>query len=1089
MADRRPRRAAFVLQRAATQPGLLAAVLAIVVAGTALLGTCALLLTTAQDQVLATAMRTAAPDDVKVTAAVHVTPAGVDGGPDSAQVVTDTVGTVVAALRPFASTTSTWASSEMLFLPTQNGVRRYGYLEDGDGLEESSRVIDGRWPAPAPAGQPLEVAVLGSTAQDLGLELGSTTVLSTTSEQAAGSLPAADAGTTRSVVVVGIITPAQGATDTWARDPLEGAGFDPFSERLPVYGPFIVAPGTLLATGVGLDLVTVVARPDLSDPDPPALERVGAALSAARADVRSALGDRAKSATVYSAFPATLAVARTQQGVTGSGAVAVALLGAGLAGTALGLAARLVVGRRAAETALLAARGASRAQLARHATVEALTVALLGAAVAIPLTLALYRAVLTLPQLARAELAALSAPTPALVLTVAVSAAVLAAILVAPTLRSPMRSGARRRVAGLVARSGADLLLAGIAVLGFLQLRAHRVATTAQLDPVLVAAPVLCLLAGAALVLRLLPVIARLAEVHASRSRALTVPLAGWELARRPHATSGAFLLVLAAAAATFGLSFTQTWSVSQQDQADVEIGTDLAVGAVDAVPLAQGRALADATGATPAAVTARPIGLGSRAGGGPTGVTRLVALDTTRAQELLRGRLPADQGWAHLTEGLAPTEPPGGALLPAGDVLTLSISGASTDGTPLVAAPTLVLQDSWGDRATVDVPAVPLDGQPHIVRVPLGLDDGPRVDSALRLVAVDLDLNLGDGVEVSPDVEVSSDVTVAVQVLDGVSDAGAGPSPWISALAADAYEIKNVEATQTADPAGVVVTATATLSLTSLLYTSADLVVTSFASAGDLPVAVSADLAASMNLAAGDILSLSVDAVTLRAVVLRVVPYVPSAARSPGVLADNDALSRAVLGQGDLSSLTDAWWVGDAPRPEAAAEAVRAAHLGEPVTRVGVATDLREGALRAPLRVAIWLLVAAAVVLSLAGTAVHTAGSLEARSVDVARLQGLGVPRRSVIGSFLLEHGVVSLLAVAAGAVVGALIAWAAGPLLVVSATGLPPIPDPRFVWPWLAQGALLAALLLGGALVAAPVAVRTVRRATIAHLRMDAS
>jgi hypothetical protein len=98
-------------------------------------------------------------------------------------------------------------------------------------------------------------------------------------------------------------------------------------------------------------------------------------------------------------------------------------------------------------------------------------------------------------------------------------------------------------------------------------------------------------------------------------------------------------------------------------------------------------------------------------------------------------------------------------------------------------------------------------------------------------------------------------------------------------------------------------------------------------------------------------------------------------------------------------------------------------------------------------------------------------------------------VPRRAVVTSFLLQHGAVSLLAVAAGAGVGALVAAVAGPLLIVSPTGLAPIPDPRFIWPWLAQGALLAVLLLGSALVAAPVAIRVIRRATIAHLRMDAS
>ncbi|MGV8966292.1 MAG: FtsX-like permease family protein [Cellulomonas sp.] len=1070
-----------MLQRGATQGGLLAAVLMIVVAGTALLGTSALLLTTAQDQALTAAMRHAAPDRVDVTAVVR-TGQGDRGIPDPTQVRAGTAAALTAAFDPFPSTTDTWLSSAMLFLPSETGVRRYGYLEEVDGIADHSRLVAGRWPVATAAG-PLEVAILRSTARALDLSPGSSTTLSASSEPSPGSEPAT------TLVVVGVFTPAPGQAGAWVRDPIGGAGFSEGTQRLPAYGPFVVAPASLLSVGVEIDQMSIVARPDLSDAaDPHELEQVGAALNAARTDMSSVLGNHVTSISVHSPFPATLAIARTQGGVTGSGVMAMALLGAGLAGTALGLAGRLVAARRAAETALLSARGASRSQLVRNAAVEAVALAAVGIAVTIPLALALYRVVVMVPPLARAGLAPQVAATPTLVLTIAAGAAGLAVMLVAPSLRAPDRSGTRRRIGGLVARSGADLILTAVAVVGYFQLRAHRVATTAEIDPVLVAAPVLCLLAGAVLVLRVLPLVARLAEVHAGRSRSLTVPLAGWELARRPHATSGAFLLVLAAAVATFGLSFTQTWSTSQQDQADVEVGTDLAVS-VGAAPLTQGRALAQVTGSTPSPVTARPIGLGSRAGGGATGVTRLVALNTRQARELLRGPLPADQSWTGLTEGLAPDQPSGGVLLPSSEVLTLSVSGTSKDGTPLLAAPTLILEDSWGDRLAVAAPGAALDGQPHVVQVDLGYEDGLPIDSALRLVAMDLTLDLGEGAQVSPGLERSTGVTVAVQVVDGTAAPDTGDAPWSATQERDAYEISNVAATQATGTGGATVTASATVSRPAMLYQSPDLVVAAFAIAAELPIAVSADLATSLDLKPGDTLNLSIDTVSIPAVVVRVVPYVPSAARNPGVMADYDGLSRAVIGQGNLTTLTDAWWVGDMAGAQAAAAAVRAQHLGEPVTRLGVATDLREGPLRAPLRAAIWLLVASAVVLALAGTAVHTAASLEARSVDVARLQGLGVPRRAVVTSFLLQHGAVSLLAVAAGAGVGALVAAVAGPLLIVSPTGLAPIPDPRFIWPWLAQGALVAVLLLGSALVAAPVAIRVIRRATVAHLRMDAS
>ena len=200
--------------------------------------------------------------------------------------------------------------------------------------------------------------------------------------------------------------------------------------------------------------------------------------------------------------------------------------------------------------------------------------------------------------------------------------------------------GARRGrpVAGAVARSGVDALLVALALLGYLQLRAHRPGLDAP-DPVLVLAPVLCLVAAAAVALRLLPLVVRAAEVAARRGRGLVVPLAGWHLARG-RATAGVFLTALAAASATFALSVQATWALSQHDQAAAGLGADVVVEADG--PPGQGERLVDAVAAadpsatvTVAPVTRRTIGLGSRPGGGT-----LVGVDTTRPDDL-RGRPP----------------------------------------------------------------------------------------------------------------------------------------------------------------------------------------------------------------------------------------------------------------------------------------------------------------------------------------------------------------------------------------------------------------------------------------------------------------
>jgi predicted lysophospholipase L1 biosynthesis ABC-type transport system permease subunit len=105
-----------------------------------------------------------------------------------------------------------------------------------------------------------------------------------------------------------------------------------------------------------------------------------------------------------------------------------------------------------------------------------------------------------------------------------------------------------------------------------------------------------------------------------------------------------------------------------------------------------------------------------------------------------------------------------------------------------------------------------------------------------------------------------------------------------------------------------------------------------------------------------------------------------------------------------------------------------------------------------------------------------------------VARLRGLGLPRRSLFGGLLAQHGGVLALLVGAGAVVGALASWAVGPLLIRSDLGAAPVPGALAQWPWPAEAALLAVLLLGCTAAMALVVAVQVRRADAAHLQAGA-
>jgi len=1070
-----------VLRRARTQLPLLAAVLAALVTGATLLGTCALLATTAQRQVLVTDMATTSVGDVAATVRVVLPDperAAADAADTDPGAVLATVSAAVeAALAPADPVVSAWLASVPLRLgndPVDSAPRR-AYLLDADDVEQHAQLVSGRWPTAATGAAPVrEVALPAAAAAGLRLAVGDALTLTVESEHVVVD-----------VLVVGVFSPALGDA-SWARDVFRGAGVGT-SDLIATYGPLVVAPGTLVASGVPIDQINVTGTPDLSVSDAAGLARIDAALAGLPAELDGTFGKDGPQVVVQTPLRTDYARARTEQGVTASGIAVVALLGGVLAVTTLILAVRLLLERRAAETALLLARGADRRRLAGPAAGEAALLALVASALSVPAALGTYRLLARVPRLADAGLAGVG-PTGVLLAVAIVGAAAPATMLVVPVLRrgdGPPRSTRR---AAVLARSGADLVLVGVAVLAYLQLRGHTVTTGAGLDPVLVAAPPAVLLAASVVALRVLPVLTGLGERRARGSRGLVTALAAWHTSRRPHVVSGAFLLVLATAAGTAALSVAATWTDSQRDQADAQIGADLVVtpsGAVD--PLAQGPSLASLTGSLPAPVTSRSVLLGTHVSDDAEGPTRLLALDTSRADELLRGRLPSGASWSAVTAGLAADVAPGGPLLPQGGVVDLVVTGSAADGTPLSATPTLVVQDSTGVRVPVTGPPVALDGAPHEVRVDLGA--GHPVDGDLRLVAFELSLDVA-ATDPGGDLPFSTRVTAEVEVLgahlDDDDPLGAAGT-WTAAAGTGDGVFSEVQATQAATSTGVVLRTEATVVLVLLAYSADDgLVALAFPLVGDVPVVVTDDLADQLGLTTGSRVGAMLDGVPVSFVVTASVPYLPSMPRGAALLADSDVLSRALLGQHGLQPLTDAWWVPDPPDPRGAATAVTSAQVGTATLREARADELVAGPLRAPLRAVVLVLVLAALVLALAGTAARVAAELDGRSVEVARMRGMGVPRAGVVRALLLEHGAVTFAAVLTGAVVGALSAWLVGPLLAVSSEGRPAVPPATFRWPWPAEAGLLGALLVGAVAVVVPLTLTAVRRATSAHLRM---
>lgn len=1057
----------LLLRRAGAQWPLLAALLGVVTVGATLLGTCALLTTRTAERAYEVAAARAAPDSVDVTAYT-----GTIEGRHAGTVAADAREVIAGALAPFATTTHTRAASILRALPPDvaagTTVAPQTYLSAMDDLPARTQLTAGRWPRAAQA--PLEAVLLEPTAQLLGVGPGSRLRLG--AELAHAAVPPLD------VTVVGVVRPLPGAG--WDRDPLAAAGSalgyldGRFGQPVNVYGPLIVDLTDLLASGATIDRLQVTAHPDLSHPTRGDLNAAAVAVGAADGRLARTLGDRVGLERVYSALPVTLRAADEQRRVTAAVVLAVAGLGGILAAAALALAGRLTAGVRVEETALLVSLGASPRQLAATAAMEAAALAGLAAALAVPGSSALHAALTHLPPLAGAGLGTGPVVTGAQTLTVAAGAVALAAVLVVLAVRPGPAPGERRQRRELLARSGADLLLVAFAGAGWWQLSAQPDAATSRADVVRVLAPALLLTAGAALALRLILPALHGADRLARRARGLVLPLAVSEAARRPQAVAAGLLIGLACAAGTFGVAFDATWHRSQHDQADVSVGTDLALTLTSPPDAGQGSTVAAATGGTVSPAVNRGIAVGQWLGnaGDPP---RLIAVHTAHADALLRGRLDGDRTWAGVGAALAPASPAAGIAVPAGAALALT--GTGSGGADLLVTPRLLLQDATGLRTPCTGPPVPLDAAVH--RLPACATTG-----GLQLVAVSLKVEGFEGV---------STVAVTLTVPGGTPPAGA----WTATSAPPVP-------TQVADPAVAVTGADLHLSGTVQLGGAPDaartIVATAFADPGPVPVAVSARFAGEIGAKRGTPLTVTVGTTAVPVTVAEVLPAIPAAPGAAAVLADLDVLCRALAVSGDLTCPVDAWWVGHPTGQPAgqpgghptgqpagdAADRAAALRLGTVTTRADETARLSGGPLRAGLPAALRLLVPAAALLLLAGVVLHVTCDLQVRALEVARLRGVGMARRDIRAVLLGQHAAVLVPLLVAGAVVGGLATRLVAPLLVRSDTGAAPVPAAQPSWPWAAETALLVLLLAGCTVAVAAVVAVQVRRADAAHLRV---
>ncbi|MEU9476621.1 FtsX-like permease family protein [Streptomyces sp. NPDC048191] len=891
------------------------------------------------------------------------------------------------------------------------------------------------------------------------------------------------------VRITGLYRPVSVTAPYWQLDDLAGRGEK--KAGFMTYGPLLADSSVLTGGRVSAGTTAWLASADFTRMT---TARIGRLRTAARSG-SAGLRDRAAlhgTTMAQTSLPDVLDRVDRSLLVARSTLLIVTLQLVLLAGYALLLVARLLSGERAEETRLLRARGASRARLAALAAAEALLLAL-PAAVCAPLLAGPLTTVLaTHGPLARLGLHLDLPPAGSpLVRLVAAAAALGCALAVtvpavaaagtgdrggpergrAP--RSPKR--ARRRGAALPAplRAGADLGLLAVAGVAYWQLgrqgsggvAADR-SGTLGIDPLLVVAPALALLAGTVLTLRLLPPVARFAERWASGGRGLPVALAGWQFSRRTARGAGpVLLLVLAVALGMLAIGQAASSGRSQDDQADFRAGAPVRV--VSAGEGGLGRTdlyarLPHVRGAAPAVRVSQPLSDDRTA--------TALALDTGHAADaLLMRRDLAGVPVRRLLAGLAAHGSPAGTRVPAGTArLRLAATLRSSAGPGVVTDVTVTLTDRYGVPYQLPFGQLPADGHPHPLALDVSAAPGPLTLTGLRL-------DLNQPAERAEHRLVLGALTATG--TDGTEHRLAAPTRWKTAVetAGDAVT------SPATDPTRPEVTGAHTFTYGTGYLPEADAWrVASLTVRLDVPQRAPAAVPAvvtdryltSAGARVGQRVDLTIGGHSLPVRIVGSVhglpatadPTVTGAHDGGAVLLDLRAVNQVLQTRYGDSVTPDEWWLdtrpGDAAGVAAAVRALPDVDPGQVVVRDEIAAELRDDPFGAGPEAAFTAAAVVAAALAAVGFAVGAAAAQRARAADSAVLRALGVPRRQLARTAAAEQAVLVGLALAVGLGLGTVLARAVLPLIVLTGAATRPVPDLLVQLPPFRVALLLAAV-----------------------------
>jgi len=1011
----------------------------------------------------------------------------------------DSVDKIVTSITPGAFSTTGGTilrsgRSESFALPNQpaGNVTNLAVFAFFQNIEQHATLVDGAWPVDTSSG-PVGVAIPETTASLLKLKTGSTLNLQSRRISTFNV----------DVRIVGIYRINNPSEAFWWNDTLSTNGMET-GASFTTYGPFVTTPKTFFANQGGL--AAQVFWRIYPNFDQLTVSEVSTLIANVEG-LKGRLNQGRQPNDQFEVDTTLNSILRTAQRsllVTRSGVLIVTVQLAILAGYALLLTSNLLVDQRRVETGLLHSRGASTTQIVTMALMEALVLAVPAAIIGpwlASLSLRVFNHI--------GPLAAISLPVNPVITRDAYALSIVSAFGCVLALGLPMLVSARTFVQaraargrqasrGLAQSAGIDLMLVGVAILGYWQLSRYRGAITQTvqgrfgIDPFLVAAPAIGLIAGAIIALRLVPLLARFFDRAAARQRGLVASLGAWQVSRRPlRYARSALLLMIAMAIGLFALSYGSTWQLSQQDQANYQIGADVRlqpdIRIGSAVPQYD---LAQAQQQVPGVVATMPtnrdfIDISRASGSG-----QLLGIDAGQAASIVAFRPDlSNTSFANLMASLKakrPTLPnvaiPGTPQQLAFDVKMtlnpLATTGSSqpprtTDIFPSLA---IVIQDSRGVLYRLTAGNFNADGTTQRLVIPLAyrMDNGSVAMPNFPVSLVSTEMS------VVPLRGISRTGTFELQDLQTNAQLDGGTwTPLTLDWSNFTWSASQIGLSQTPSiqPSGQTVAGGFSVKFNSGATRGNGLFPLTFSlqpngqrPAPAMTAIVNDTFLSETESKVGDTVSLDIAGDRRPVTIAGSVSAFPTLDPSqPGIIVDFSTLLMMQYESTARILDEDEWWIATTPGTSAEVAAL----LGQSpysspkvFTRVQRMESLRTDPVALGILGALSLGFVAAALFAAIGFAVSSAVSARERLTEFALLRALGLSTRQLSSWLSLENGLLVAFSLIAGTALGLVLAYFILPLVSLNQAAAQTIPDITVVVPWrsvlILEGTSLAALVI---------------------------